>query len=349
MHNIYLITLPAGAYFAVKRQDNSIVFGCKHIFFINDDGKLETFEQYLLEPALIFIPPFSNTINLTDTVLATEYIGEQFQTIGQITVYTFAHPMLLENVGEGYYAETIASGVPVPGFAGTAPEPFLSVRFEIILENPAIVRRSVVVLRLKYTDYKNILSRARTVIAALASHADNYMNPNPSLLTINALITVLSNLIDEVNNGNHSKIGQRDDVAANLYRLLQLELFYVNKTANGMRGLLQLSGFELALEPHSKPVPAQVIIKKVKKGLEKGTAKINIHPLGLYNLRYFVEISLTPGIENSWVKTLEITNSRKLFLKNLVYGQIIYIRIKAANTKGTGLYSVPVRFISTTK
>ena len=191
-----------------------------------------------------------------------------------------------------------------------------------------------------------VVSLASTVTAALALNVGTYATPNPAISIINAQKLIVQGFIDQVSGGDHAKIGLRDEASLALYLLLQNELYYVNTTANFDKAKLMLSGFKIIKESAAQPVPGQVVIKRVEDTAEAHKAKIFIQPLGLKRLRFYVQTTTTPDVENSWVTKLEITDSRKLILENLVYGQVFYIRVKASNTRGIGLNSEPKSFIS---
>ena len=196
------------------------------------------------------------------------------------------------------------------------------------------------------TAYKKVLALAQIVASALTANVTTYSAPDPTVLALLAQIAILQGYINEVSEGDHSKIGLRDEASITLYRMLQLELIYVNKIGNHDRGILMLSGFPVSVEPSPRPVPEQIVIKRIENGKESNSAKIFIDPLSQYELRFTVQSTTTPDDASSWREVLSESNSHQLIITNLVLDQKVWFRLRASNPAGNGAWSVPVSFIS---
>ena len=206
-------------------------------------------------------------------------------------------------------------------------------------------RRAVAVLKIKRpTDYKSVLSRTSTVVTSMTTAVAIYALPDPPLATLTAQAAVLQGYVDKVNDGNHAMIDMRNQESETLYRMLQEELIYVNKVGNNDRGLLAQSGFEVSDDPNPRPIPVQVIIKRIEKGEEPNNAKIVIIKMDQTMVEFIVQTTITPATEDSWKTVLIESNSHNLILEHLVPGQEIWIRICAKNTTGSGLWSLPISY-----
>jgi len=198
----------------------------------------------------------------------------------------------------------------------------------------------------KPTDYKKVVARARAVTTAMEEHSDIYAVPDPALQAIKDQVEVVNNFSGKVDAGDHSFIASRDQASTVLFRMLEDELIYVNKIADGDKAKLTFSGFKVSAEPTPRPVPGQVIIKDIDDGAEAHTAKIKIEPIGQYKVIFCVQMSETPDDEASWSLVLIISNSFKLIIPKMVHGKEVWFRVNASNAQGTGLWSNPIPFIS---
>jgi hypothetical protein len=208
-------------------------------------------------------------------------------------------------------------------------------------------RRSVAVMGVRRPAYFNqVLMRANTVVFALTNNASIFTTPDPALAVLIAQAAMLQGYINDVNDGDHSKIGLRNEASVKLYDMLREELVYINKIGNHNRGLLEQSGFAVNAMPEPQSVPPQVIIKRIVDGYSSNTAKIFIYSLHMRYLIYIVEQSTTPDEETSWKPVLNCTNSGKLFIKNLKRGEEVWFRVCAQSSGGRGQWSNNVYFIS---
>ncbi|MBP7497965.1 MAG: fibronectin type III domain-containing protein [Bacteroidales bacterium] len=194
-------------------------------------------------------------------------------------------------------------------------------------------------------EYKIILPKSTSSINKLRLNVSIFNNPNPTLEEMETQVDVLQNYIDLVNGGDHSYIGMRNEATALLYRMNQQQLIYVNQVANGNVGILELSGYDISDEPNPRPIPDQVIIKKIVPGKTAKTAKIFIVSMEQVRLNFIVQMTTTPELEDSWKQILLKSNSNNIIISDLIHGQEVWFRVCAYNPAGTGLWSVPVSFI----
>ena len=196
------------------------------------------------------------------------------------------------------------------------------------------------------TAYLKVLATAAAVANGLTEHAAIYTTPDPTVIALTAQETILHDLATKVDDGDHSEIPARDEASITLYRMLQTELVYVNKIGNHDRAILGYSGFPVSLDPAPRPVPPQLVIKRIEDAKQPRTAKIFIERTGLTSFQYIVQKSTTPGDEASWKEVLTCSSSFKLIMHDMIHGQETWFRVCARNVAGYGFWSVPVPFIS---
>ena len=208
-------------------------------------------------------------------------------------------------------------------------------------------KKAVAVLGIgRATDYKKVLTLAQAVASALTLNATTYSAPDPTVVAILAQVAILQGYINEVEDGDHSKKDLRDEASETLYAMLQQGLVYVNKIGNHDRGILALSGYPVSAEPAPRPIPEQVVIKRIVDGKESNSAKIYIDPIGQTDVRFEIQATTTPDVLTSWHEVLGESNSFQLIISNLVLDQKVWYRVRACNANGNGAWSVAVSFIS---
>jgi hypothetical protein len=341
----FQINISNAAYLCVELPDMSYVYTLGRLFNINPLGLLVTEEGYPFYPHITLALPYTNLVNITETGVVLELIGGTWTTMGQIKAIHFQFPNLLEDLGNGYFKETSGSGTPTIGNPGEPPF-FSDVKiYYRTIQNPQKFYPHAV-MKVTISDCNAVLSLARTVIASLTGSSSIFTSPDPTLATLDTQADLLEALIAEVEAGNHIKIPLRDEEAATLYRLLQDETLYVNKMGDGDRGLLVQSGFLVSDPPNPKPIPEQVVIKRMEDYSSPNTAKIYIEPMEQTALTFKVQSTETPDDENSWKLELITGNSKALIIHHRIHGQQLWYRVSASNANGNGLWSTAIGFIS---
>lgn len=114
------IAITGEGFFAITLADGSTAYTKNGSFKINGDGALTTSEGYLLNPN-ITIPTNVTDVNIGEdgTVTVIEGNGTTPAQVGQILLSSFVNQAGLHALGGTMFQETIASGAPIAGIAGT--------------------------------------------------------------------------------------------------------------------------------------------------------------------------------------------------------------------------------------
>lgn len=114
------IALQGKGFFQVQQVDGTIAYTRDGSFQLNQNGDMVTSGGLLVQPQ-ITVPPNATgvTIGTDGTVSATIPGQAEPQQLGQLEIATFINPAGLNAKGDNLFTETIASGVPVVGVAGT--------------------------------------------------------------------------------------------------------------------------------------------------------------------------------------------------------------------------------------
>ena len=342
---MYQISLTAPAYLRVELPDLSYAYTLGRRFKISDSGLLVSEENYPLYAHINLDAPYSNLLQIMQTGEVNELIADTWTLIGQITAVLFSNAGALEDLGNGYFAKTQGSGEPNPGNPGS-PGPFSNIKalYQIIFDVQKFYPHAVMLV--KPHDCNDVLALARAVSAAMKLNISVFPLPDPDLAEIDAQADILENLIAEVDNGNLMKKELRDEASVALYDLLQDEAVYVNFVGNGDRGILALSAYSISDPPNPRPIPEQVVIKRIEDSLQSNTAKIYIDHMSQTHLTFEVQETLTPDIIDSWKVVLSTSNSHELLISRRILGQKVWYRINASNANGTGQWSTAVSFTS---
>ncbi|MBP7498053.1 MAG: hypothetical protein KA792_10355 [Bacteroidales bacterium] len=341
----YHISLTSPAYLRVKLPNDTYAYTLGRLFKINSSGLLVSTENYPLYEEVQLQVPYTNLLSINELGEVYEIISENPVLVGQISATLFQSPQDLDSLGDGYFAETFASGeanTANPGSGGlfTDIKAYYQVVYDIQHFYPHVV------MKVAINDITGITALAGAVISALTANSSVYTDPDPTLQALTDKLNELLEYISLVNGGKHSYLEMRNKTAATLYNMLQEEMIYVNRIANADRALLALSGFAIIDPPDPNPIPNEPVIKKIINDKRANTAKIYIENLNQENLIYYVEMTLTPDDSDSWKNVLTTTNSRRLLIPRMLKGQICWFRIAASSSQGKSNWSNPTAFVS---
>ncbi|MEN3026926.1 MAG: flagellar basal-body rod protein FlgG [Chlorobiota bacterium] len=116
------LAINGDGFFVVRRPDGSLLYTRNGSFRVDRDGQIVTSQGYVLEPGIV-VPERVSQLRIgrdgVVSVIAAD--GSSEQILGSIQLARFINPAGLRAVGEGFYAETPASGPPIletPGQGG---------------------------------------------------------------------------------------------------------------------------------------------------------------------------------------------------------------------------------------
>ena len=114
------IAITGEGFFGITLPDGSTAYTKNGSFKINGDGNITTSEGYLLDP-IISIPQNVTDVNIGEdgTVTVLQGNGTNPATVGQILLTSFINQAGLHAMGGVMFKESVASGAPIQGIAGT--------------------------------------------------------------------------------------------------------------------------------------------------------------------------------------------------------------------------------------
>jgi len=114
------IAIQGDGFFQVQRPDGTIAYTRDGSLKVSGDGQLVTSQGYLIDPPITFSSDTQSiTIGLDGTIQATEAGQTSPTKIGQLELAKFVNPAGLSAIGNNLYVETVASGKPIQGAAGS--------------------------------------------------------------------------------------------------------------------------------------------------------------------------------------------------------------------------------------
>jgi hypothetical protein len=202
---------------------------------------------------------------------------------------------------------------------------------------------SIAVLHLRYKDPRKVYNLAGRVCTNMLDAASVFPNPDPSM---KVFVDETAKLGDVLNAKDGSKIKNQAivDQTDVVFRMLKSLANYVNKVAGGDKGIIFLSGFDCNNERVAHSIPGRALIRRIDDGSVFCSAKIYLDRLYHAN-RFKVEITTTPDNAETWKIVLDFGGIDKLEVRDLAYGEKIYIRVSGGNTHGWGTPSEPIVFI----
>ena len=114
------LAIQGDGFIQVQRPDGTTAYTRDGSLKISGDGQLVTSEGYIVQPSISFSSDTQSvTIARDGTIEATE-VGQTTSTkVGQLELAKFVNPGGLRAIGNNLYVETIASGKPIQGAAGS--------------------------------------------------------------------------------------------------------------------------------------------------------------------------------------------------------------------------------------
>ena len=114
------IAITGEGFFAITLPDGSEAYTKNGSFKINGDGAITTSEGYLLSPQ-ITIPSNVTDVNISEDGMVSVLEGNSKtpSQVGQILLSGFVNQAGLHAIGGTMFQESVASGAPIAGIAGT--------------------------------------------------------------------------------------------------------------------------------------------------------------------------------------------------------------------------------------
>ena len=174
-----------------------------------------------------------------------------------------------------------------------------------------------------------------------------FNNPNVTQFDYYFETSQLKTLIIEAR-GDTNKRRLRNSKCKTVFNLSTQLLIYVKLVANHDVNIITLSGFELNNQGAKSQPPRQPVILRIVEGKASGTYKVYLKRISnkpdvhkdpqthQRDVKYTIEITLTPEIEASWKVVQHSVASTKLIFSEITLNARNYIRVYGKNASGTG-------------
>jgi flagellar basal-body rod protein FlgG len=114
------VAIEGEGFLQVRKPDGTLAYTRDGSFKISGEGSLVTTQGYLVEPALTFADDTAKiSIARDGTIEATASGSSEPVKVGQFELAKFVNPAGLRAIGGNLYSETVASGAPMVGMAGS--------------------------------------------------------------------------------------------------------------------------------------------------------------------------------------------------------------------------------------
>jgi len=185
------------------------------------------------------------------------------------------------------------------------------------------------------------------LLTGVFAHTTEFPNPVVDKVFFESKSKELSKLIASAK-GNTNKKNLRDVLARELHGYCSEMLEYVKPICKGNVKLITLTGFEVNRQPRKHQAPAKrVILKIVRHGgatqykmiLAKMQVGAGVTPdpaTHQRDVRYTVELTITPEDPKSWNKVCVSAPSTKLIFDEVFPGMKNYVRVYGTNAAGNG-------------
>jgi flagellar basal-body rod protein FlgG len=114
------VAIQGEGFLQIRRPDGTLAYTRDGAFKISGEGSLVNAAGYLVEPALTFADDSATISIATDgTIEATAAGSSESVKLGQFELVKFINPAGLRSIGGNLFVETVASGPPIVGMAGS--------------------------------------------------------------------------------------------------------------------------------------------------------------------------------------------------------------------------------------
>jgi flagellar basal-body rod protein FlgG len=115
------LAIQGDGFFQVRRPDGTLAYTRDGALKMSSDGTLVTSQGYMIEPGFTLGDTVAEVTIGKDGTIEVASSGEREPAVaGQIELARFINPAGLRAIGNGLYVETVASGIPLLGTAGSA-------------------------------------------------------------------------------------------------------------------------------------------------------------------------------------------------------------------------------------
>jgi hypothetical protein len=189
------------------------------------------------------------------------------------------------------------------------------------------------------------------LLKGVFAHTAEFPNPKVNKNLFESKNQALFTLI-ATSKGDSNKKVERNVLARELHGDCSVMLEFVKPICKDNITLINLTGFDCNRQPRKHQTPRQPSIRKfVKTGgqneyriiLEKMKTGEGVNPdpaTHQRDVRYTVELTLTPDIPDSWNVVCIGMPSTKLIFNKVVPGQRNHVRVYGTNSAGQGEMSV---------
>jgi flagellar basal-body rod protein FlgG len=114
------LAIQGDGFFQIRKPDGSISYSRDGSFKLDKDGKLVSSDGYNLDPD-ITIPQDATSVTVSTDGIVEVFLPNQVEAtnVGQIDIVKFINPAGLSSEGNNLYNQTVASGLPISGTAGS--------------------------------------------------------------------------------------------------------------------------------------------------------------------------------------------------------------------------------------
>ena len=114
------VAIEGEGFLQVRRPDGTLAYTRDGSLKISGEGSLVTTQGYLVEPALTFSEDTATIAIARDgSIEATSTGSAEAVKVGQFELAKFVNPAGLRSIGGNLFVETVASGAPIVGMAGS--------------------------------------------------------------------------------------------------------------------------------------------------------------------------------------------------------------------------------------
>ncbi len=106
-------------FFQVKKPDGTYAYTRDGALKVNSEGKIVTASGYYLEPEITITEDTTDIAVNRDGTVELKQVGGGSTTVDTIQLVRFMNPGGLEAIGNNLYVESVASGTPIYGTAGS--------------------------------------------------------------------------------------------------------------------------------------------------------------------------------------------------------------------------------------
>ncbi len=199
---------------------------------------------------------------------------------------------------------------------------------------------AIVKLAIRKKPLPFVIQKCSNIVKLMTGNL-NFPSPNPSLASVSAAISELSEAYELALDGGRLQKAEQRLKAAALFSMMSVLSKYVQNVSLSDEQIILSSGMDVVKKRTKRTKADAPQNLRVRENYEAGQMSIIFKPIPGATA-YIVQTTSTPEIEASW-EAVSYFSKASGTVKGLASCKVAWLRVAALTSAGTGFYSAAVQ------